>query len=102
MADGTEGGVNMTGYKYITFDDRKKIEKLYNDGMKITDIAVAVGFSFAAVYRELKRGYTGNYDSNMQPEYNAEIAQVTFCKSLKSRGRRNGMGTDNEQSDVKQ
>ena len=44
VADGTEGGVNMTGYKYITFDDRKKIEKLYNDGMKITDIAVAVGF----------------------------------------------------------
>ena len=65
VADGTEGGVNMTGYKYITFDDRKKIEKLYNDGMKITDIAVAVGFSFAAIYRELKRGYTGNYDSTM-------------------------------------
>lgn len=41
---------------YLTFDDRKIIEDLYNDNMRVVDIAKIIGVSFRTVYVELRRG----------------------------------------------
>ena len=49
----------MGKYSYLTFDQRREIESLYNDGNRVVDIASKIQRSVAAVYEELKRGYTG-------------------------------------------
>ncbi|MBP3313975.1 MAG: helix-turn-helix domain-containing protein, partial [Oscillospiraceae bacterium] len=50
----------MNGYSYLTFDQRREIERLHNAGTRTVDIAAHLGRSVAAVYEELKRGYTGD------------------------------------------
>ena len=52
----------MDGYSYLTFDQRREIEALYSDGERAVDIAAKIGRSVAAIYIELKRGYTGELD----------------------------------------
>ena len=54
----------MDGYSYLTFDQRREIEALYSDGDRVVDIAAKIGRSVAAIYEELKRGYTGELDEN--------------------------------------
>lgn len=79
----------MNGYKYLTFEDRKKIEELYAAGERPVVIASYLGVCFATIYRELKRGYTGSNDDNMRPGYSAEIAELSLQNSFRSRGRKN-------------
>lgn len=78
----------MNEYRYLTFDDRKRLEKLYGNGERIVVIASCLGVSFATVYRELKRGYTGSNDDNMRPGYSAEVAELSLQNSFRSRGRK--------------
>lgn len=78
----------MNEYRYLTFDDRKRLEKLYGSGERIVVIASCLGVSFATVYRELKRGYTGSNDDNMRPSYSAEVAELSLQNSFRSRGRK--------------
>lgn len=54
----------------MTFEDRKKIETLLNNGVKVANIAVLVGVSRQCVYRELQR-----CEKN---KYSAEEAQRTL------------------------
>lgn len=54
----------MDKYTYLTFDQRRKIEKLYNADVRVEKIAAQIGRSVAAVYEELKRGYTGERNAN--------------------------------------
>ena len=78
----------MNEYRYLTFDDRKQLEKLYGSGERIVVIASRLGVCFATIYRELKRGYTGSNDDNMRPGYSAEIAELSLRNSFRSRGRK--------------
>lgn len=64
----------MDGYSYLTFDQRRKIEALYSDGERAVDITAKIGRSVAAIYEELKRGYTGELDGNKRPVYSADLA----------------------------
>ncbi len=41
----------MDGYSYLTFDQRRKIEKLYGAGERASDIAAETGRSVAAIYK---------------------------------------------------
>lgn len=52
--------------KRLDFADRKRIEAMKNSGVKVTEIAQAVGVHRATIYNELKRG---------GEPYRAEIAQ---------------------------
>ena len=61
----------MGKYSYLTFDQRREIESLYNDGNRVVDIASKIQRSVAAVYEELKRGSTGELDENKRLKYNA-------------------------------
>lgn len=78
----------MDGYSYLTFDQRRKIEALYSDGERTVDIAAKIGRSVAAIYEELKRGYTGELDENKRPVYSADLAQQTAQENIRRRGNR--------------
>jgi IS30 family transposase len=78
----------MDGYSYLTFDQRRKIEALYSDGERAVDIAAKIGRSVAAIYEELKRGYTGELDENERPVYSADLAQQTAQENIRRRGNR--------------
>ena len=78
----------MNGYTYLTFDQRREIERLHNAGTRTVDIAAKLGRSVAAVYEELKRGYTGERNENKQKKYSAERAQEVFQDNIAQRGNR--------------
>lgn len=78
----------MKKYRYLTFEDRKKIEKWYSDGVKPADIAEKLKVHTATVYHELNRGYTGQEDKSFRPQYKAETAQKAIQESFKRRGRK--------------
>lgn len=75
-------------FRYLTFDDRKKLENLYIHGEDLCTIANHIGVHLATIYRELMRGYTGELDINGRNGYSADIAQKTILTNLKHRGRK--------------
>lgn len=79
----------MSGkYRYLSFQDRRKIEKWYGAGDRPLDIAARLRVHTATIYHELKRGYTGELDRNKRYAYNAELAQQRVQESFKRRGRK--------------
>lgn len=56
-------------YRYINFQDRKRISARYLNNDRVADIAADLGVTPAAVYRELKRGETGELDRNQRRAY---------------------------------
>lgn len=75
-------------YKYISFSDRKTIEKMYAKGDSPRDIAAIIGCHIATLYIELQRGRNGKLDANQRPAYSASIAQRTVQESFRRRGRK--------------
>lgn len=55
--------------KRLKYEDRKEIEKMKNDGVRVVVIAEKIGVHRATIYNELKRGGT---------PYRAEVAQKTI------------------------
>ena len=54
-------------YKAVTYEDRKKIEKLYKNGCSQQSIADAIGVHRLTICREKKRGWneeTQTYDAD--------------------------------------
>ena len=78
----------MRNYRYLTFGDREKIETEYTAGGRPADIAIDLGVHVATIYKELKRGDTGQLDKNMRREYSAELAQRRLIEKIKCRGRK--------------
>ena len=82
-------------YKCLTFEDRRKIEKLYNANKSPQEIAGKIGVTVATIYRELHRGETKDAESgeikaneHYLPTYNAETAEKRVRLSVRNRGRR--------------
>lgn len=48
----------------------------------------AAGVTTATIYRELKRGETGELDKHFRPAYSAEAAERAVRLSIRNRGRR--------------
>lgn len=59
----------------VTYEERRKIENLYLAEKTVKEIADAIGKDISTVYRELRRGDTGQLDRNCNPQYSAELAQ---------------------------
>ena len=74
-------------YRYIDFRDREQIAARYLNGDRVADIAAGIGVTTATVYRELKRGETGELDRNQRREYNPVLAQQRVPASFKRRGK---------------
>lgn len=74
-------------YSNMTKRTRDMIEALYNAKVRVKDIAEQLGYSFQAIYAELKRGYYmhRNTDWTETKKYSAEKAQLVsdFCASAK-------------------
>lgn len=61
--------------KHMEFDDRKKLERLYNSGMNGMEIAPLMGYDYSTIYKELRRGDTGRMDERGRAGYSADLAQ---------------------------
>lgn len=61
--------------RHLTLKDREEMEALYNKGCGAEEIAGKLKVHRSTVYNELKRGDTGEMDSNGRIGYSAELAQ---------------------------
>lgn len=75
-------------YRYLDFEDRKKIEAWHARGDRTLEIAARLGVHTATIYHELQRGYTGEVDAEQREVYSAERAQAVVRENFKRRGRR--------------
>ena len=80
----------LNGYSYLTLEQRREIERMYAEGERVVDIAARLKRSAAAIYEELKRGYTGEFDDYARPKYSADLAQATVQENFRRRGNRRG------------
>ena len=77
----------MRQYRYMDFRDRERIAVRYLNGDRVADIAAGLGVSTATVYRELKRGETGELDRNQRRAYSPVLAQKRVQENFKRRGK---------------
>lgn len=78
----------MGKYRYLTFEDRKKIEAWHLLGDRPVDIAARLSVHHTTIYKELQRGATGALDANQREGYSAELAERRLRESFKRRGKR--------------
>ncbi len=73
--------------RYITFEDRKQIARLWSIGTPAQAIAEEIGVNPATISRELRRGYPGKNGRNQRPAYNPVIAQKAVEAAIARRGK---------------
>ena len=88
-------------YKNITRRTRDKIEALYNANVKVKQIAEELGYTFQAIYHELKRGYYmhRNHDWTETKKYSADKAQLSADFSMTAKGAPLKLDKDKEFAD---
>ena len=79
----SKGGQEI-GMKRLNYKDREKLEKMYLAGIDVAEIAHALKVHQTTVYRELKRGATGQLDGNGRIGYSAKQGQITTQNLLKN------------------
>lgn len=74
--------------KHLTFNDRIRIETMYNIGFSAQKIANELNVHYSTIYRELKRGIYYALTSNLIPikKYSSEIAQKDYNYKSTSKG----------------
>ncbi len=75
-------------YRYLTFEDRKKIEAWHLIGDRPADIAARLSVHYTTIYKELQRGATGALDRNQREGYSAELAERRLRENFKRRGKK--------------
>lgn len=85
-------------YKTFTKSKRDKLEALYNAGIPVKTIAEMLGYTFQAIYHELKRGYYmhRNSDWTETKKYSADKAQISADLSATAKGPSLKIGNDKE------
>jgi IS30 family transposase len=83
----------MRKLKVLTAEDRHRIEVMNREGFRPWFIAERVGVHVATIYRELKKGYTGELTAEQRPVYSAALAQDVTKRNL---SRRRGESADAE------
>lgn len=73
------------GKRHLTLKDRAELEALYNKGCGVEEIAAKLNVHRSTVYNELKRGDTGEMDSNGRIGYSAELAQQEIINNYRRR-----------------
>lgn len=83
-------------YKTFTKRTRDKLEALYNAGFPVKKIAEELGYSFQAIYHELKRGYYihRNTDWTETKKYSADKAQHSADINATAKGAPLKLGND--------
>jgi IS30 family transposase len=75
-------------YKFLTFEDRRKIETLYNSGTRVAEIAQAIGHCENTIYKDLRKGLTDKSGRVGRRIYSAQQAEESAKEGLKKRGNR--------------
>lgn len=78
--------------KYLTFEQRKQIERMYEENVKPEDIAKVLGVTSSTIYQELKRGKINGLDANGRYRYSSLVGQTTFNRNLHLRGNKKKKG----------
>lgn len=78
----------MADYAFRSFDERQKIQGMWEAGLSAQDIATEMELSLSSVYTELRRGYDGTRLPNKRRRYDADLAQLKVQESLERRGRK--------------
>ncbi len=93
MAEVNKNEVNEV--KNLTLDDRKKIERMWeDDNAAPVEIAAELGISQATVYTELRRGQVYDeagqevLDKNFRRKYSAEQGETVYQQNRRNQGRR--------------
>lgn len=77
-------------YRYLTFEDRKKIEAWHLIGDRPADIAARLSVHYTTIYKELQRGATGELDKNQREGYSAELAREATPRELQAQRQEGG------------
>ena len=89
-----------TKRSYKTFDKRMRdqLEALYNANIPVKQIAEQLGYTFQAIYHELKRGYYMHRNTNWTEtkKYSADIAQLSADINATAKGAPIKLGNDRE------
>ena len=94
-------GRTKKSYKTMTKRTRYKLEALYNAGVPVKKIAEELGYSFQAIYHELKRGYYmhRNTDWTETKRYSADKAQLSAEINATAKGAPIKLDRDKEFAD---
>lgn len=84
----------MAGYSFRTFDERRKIQDMWENGAPAKEIAEKLNISMSTFYTELRRGQDGTRLPDQRRRYDADLAQLRVQQSLERRGRRAAKGAD--------
>lgn len=76
----------MKGY-YLDHKARLKLSEMYNAGKTPLEISVRLDVHVSTIYRELERGFTGEFYPGGGKRYDPERAQAVFDASIKNRGK---------------
>lgn len=77
--------MRLTGkYRYLTFEDRKKIEAWHLLGDRPVDIAARLSVHHTTIYKELQRGATGTLDVNQREGYSAELSEEAAAREIQA------------------
>ena len=63
-------------YTHLTIEDRSKIEVLYQEGYKPSQIGQAIGRHRSTIYRELKRSQSHYYNAEMAQDHADELSAL--------------------------
>jgi IS30 family transposase len=74
-------------FKNINYTDRRLIAELLTSGLNAYDIAERVSVAPASIYRELRRGLTGDFDEAGRLIYDPDIAEATTKINRRRSGR---------------
>ena len=85
-------------YKTFSKSTRDKLEALYNAGFPVKNIAEELGYTFQAIYYELKRGFYmhRNSDWTETRKYSADKAQLSADLNATAKGPALKIGKDKE------
>ncbi len=80
--------VRKIGRLSLEYEERIYIEDSLGKGKKVVEIAYELNRSVATIYRELQRGFTGEYDWYQNRVYSAELGQKTYKMNKRNCGRK--------------
>ena len=86
-------------FKHLTKNDRLRMERWLNKGMKPREIADKLRVHISTVYRELKRGEYERLDGDtweMVTAYSPDIAEERYQNHLREKGPDLKIGADHE------
>lgn len=89
----------MASYTSRTYEERRTIQRLWEAGVQVKEIADKLNAPLSSIYSELRRGQDGSRLPNRRLCYNADLAQLRIQQSFERRGRKAGESPDRKGAD---